>query len=165
MTTEGDAEFLGQATGMQRAGATEGDERELARIVAALDRQQADCLGHQRLGDADDAVRDIADVDPKRASHRLKRPERGVDVEPDNPFREVLRDDPAEDDVRVGDRRLLAAAAVASRPGIRPGALRADAWMSARIDPGDTPTTGPDFDEVHDRSEDRVTAGDRHGCA
>ena len=51
---------------MQRAGAAERDEREVARIEAALDRHQADRVGHVRFGDRDDAERRVLEGHAER---------------------------------------------------------------------------------------------------
>ena len=50
-----DAELARQRVGVQRAGAAEGDQHELARIVAALHGDQAHGADHVRVGDLHDA--------------------------------------------------------------------------------------------------------------
>src|SRR5208282_2910128 len=51
----GDVELGGDVDGMHGAGTAEGDEREVARIVAAADRDRARGAGHGRVDDAADA--------------------------------------------------------------------------------------------------------------
>ena len=68
--------------GVQRTGAADRDEREVARIVAALDRDAAH--GERHLGDGDlhDAVRDLGRVHAQRLRRASLEPApRGVDVE------------------------------------------------------------------------------------
>jgi len=50
------ASSLAMATAVQRAGAAEGDESEVARIVAAADRDQPHRVRHVGVGDLDDGV-------------------------------------------------------------------------------------------------------------
>ena len=88
---------------------------------------------------------------------------RAVDVEGDLAAEEVARVEPAEHEVRVGDGRLGAAAAVADRPGIGARALRPDAQQAARVDPGDRAAAGADLDQVDDRRPHRV-AGERQAA-
>ena len=63
--------------------------------------------------------------------------------------------DGADHDMRVGRRGLGAALAVAGRPGIGAGALRADAQHAAIVDPGDRAAAGADRDDVEHRRADR----------
>ena len=42
---------------MHAATAAEGDQREIARVVAAVDGDQLDGVDHVVVGDADDAAR------------------------------------------------------------------------------------------------------------
>ena len=55
----------------------------------------------------------------------------------------------------VRDRRLLAAAAVAGRARLGPGALRADRQQAQLVDSGQAPTAGPDLDQLNRRRSDR----------
>ena len=49
--TSGSAEFARERHRMQRPGAAEGEQREVARIVAARQRHHADRAGHVRVGE------------------------------------------------------------------------------------------------------------------
>jgi hypothetical protein len=49
---------------VQRPGAAEGQQREVARIMAALDRHDADRADHVVVGDREDAARGSAQVRP-----------------------------------------------------------------------------------------------------
>ncbi len=113
------AEQRGQRAAVQRAGAPEGHQRERARVVAALDRHQADGADHGVVDDVEDAAGRRLQAEPERPGHPLgdglARP---LDVEPDLPARQMWRK-AAEDQVGVGHGRLLAARC-RSRPGPAP---------------------------------------------
>ena len=72
----------------------------------------------------------------------------GGRVEGDFAAEEIVRVEPSQDEVGVGDRGLRPALAIADRPGIGPGALGADSQDAARVHPGDGPATRADFHEV-----------------
>ena len=131
---------------MQRAGAAEGDERELARVVAALDRDEPQRAQHLRVDDLDRLGR----VDPvERALGRL-----AVELEPAG----QARGKPAEQEVRVGHRRPRPAPPVAGGPGIGAGALGADAQRAARVAPDDRAAARADGLQVDHRQPQRQPA-------
>ena len=68
-----DLELLRQRAGVQRAGAAERDEREVARVEAALDRDDPQRREHLGVDDRDHVLRRRAD--------RRERPLGGVAVE------------------------------------------------------------------------------------
>jgi hypothetical protein len=120
---------------MQRTGAAEGEEREVARVVAARQRHHADRAGHVGVGEADrrrrglfgrDAERD-GDLAREDRSHMLNG-HRVLDGE------QPRRVKPAEDKVCVGDGRPQAAAAISDRAGIGAGAFRPDLKHSRPVD-------------------------------
>ena len=61
-----DAELGGQRGGMQRPGAAEGRQHELARIVAALHGDDLERFGHGMVDDVDDGRRGRARIDAER---------------------------------------------------------------------------------------------------
>src|SRR5439155_3947083 len=119
---------------------------------------------HRGVRDLDDPVRGLDGVDTeRRRAALLDRAPGAFDVELDLAAEEVLRVEPAEDDVRVRNSWLDAAAAVTDRAGIRTGALRADPQQATRVDPGDRTAAGPDLDEGDDRRAHRL-AGEREAA-
>ena len=70
-----------ERVGMQRTGAAEGDQREVARIVALLDRHEPQRAEHVLVDDVDDALGRVFDeTDAERVGdllHRLVRRARG----------------------------------------------------------------------------------------
>ena len=107
--------------------AAEGDEREVARIAAALDRYHARRQLHVGVDDRVDAPRRVLERQAERArDSRLNRARRGARMELERAAGEILGIDVAQHHVGVGDRRLHAAAPVADRPRRRRRALRPD---------------------------------------
>ena len=144
---------------MQGARAAEGQEREVARIVTTLDRDEADRADHVIVDDRKDAARGRIDAHPERlgdtGSHRaasLLLVEREAAAEQER--RKV-----PENEMGVGDGRLVAAAPIAGGPGRRPGALRADREHAACRDARDRAAAGPDGDEI-DHGQPHRPAGD-----
>ena len=121
-STRPDPELVGERARVQRPGAAERDEREVARVVAALDRDDAQRPQHLGVDDPDDRLRvEVAERALGRGAVEL------------DPAREA-RGQAAEQKVRVGHRRQRPAAAVARRAGVGAGALRPDAHRPARVD-------------------------------
>ena len=88
------AELRGERAAVHRPGAAEQHQRELARIVAALDRHQPDPVGHRALIDAMDAAaasttcqpepladaRSTARAPPRDRAHRAAREIVGIEI-------------------------------------------------------------------------------------
>ena len=111
---------------MQRSGAAERHQREVARVVAALDRHHADRAHHVVVDDGENAARCRHRLD----TERLGDPgddgaTRRLDIELEAAAEQLGRQ-MAEHEMRIGDGRLDAAAAVAAGAGIGAGALRTD---------------------------------------
>ncbi len=141
---------------MQRSRAAERDQRGARGIVAALDRHDAQRLDHRVHRHGDDALGGLlgrADV------QALERAPRGVEVEPQVGGDRRRGRQAAEHEVGVGDRGLLAAAAVAGRAGLGARALRPDAQRPAAVDPRDRAAAGADRVDVDHRQAHRQ-AGD-----
>jgi hypothetical protein len=139
-------QLVGEQRRMHRAGAAVGDQREVARVVAARDRDLLDRAHHARHRDPDNTVRDRVDVGQPgqvraQAPERFERPPR---VEVDLARKRHVGAGAAEDDVRVGDRRLDAPSPVARGAGIGAGAARPDAQRPAGVEPCDATAAGAD---------------------
>ena len=141
---------------MDRAVAAVHHHVEVARIVARIGRHAADRVRHVRVDDPEDPVRGRHQVEPERHAHlredrlaytglrqlELTAAQRlGVDV--------------AEHEVRVGDGRARAAAAVADRTGVGLRALRADA-QHARLHRRDRAAARADRVHLDHRQSDEV---------
>ena len=131
------AHQLRDRVGVQRPGAAEGDQRELARVVAALHGDDAQRARHVLVDDPQDAVGGLLQRQPHRVGDLLHGAARRLDVERHLAADQVRRE-VAEDDVGVGDGRLLAALAVRGRAGLGARGLRADAQRARELrDVGD----------------------------
>ena len=133
------------AHGVQRPGAAERQQRELARVDAALDGHHPQRPDHLGVGDVEDPLRALAQARGRARSPSAPTAALGRLASSSSAARERrVGVEVAEHEVRVGDRRLLAAVAVARGPG--PGArrARADAQRAAgvaqAIDPPPAPT-------------------------
>ena len=137
---------------VQRSAAAVGEEHELARVVAVLDRHLAHQVGHVRVDDLDDSPRGLDDVQAQRRGDALgDRLAGALDVEPRAAAKEVGRVQPAQHQVGVGDRGLRAARAVADRARLRARAGRSDREHALRAHARDTPAAGADGVHVEHR--------------
>ena len=81
-----------------------------------------------------------------------------------SPPRKQARVDPAQDDVRVGDRRLVTAEAVARRARHGAGAPGPDAERATVVDVGDRAAARADRLDVDHGNEERVAGDLRVAC-
>ena len=81
---------FGQRRRVHRAAAAEGDEREVARVVAAADRDELQGIDHVLVGDADHAERRVLDRHAERVGDLLERSPRQLDVDLDLAAEEVV---------------------------------------------------------------------------
>src|SRR4029077_8913450 len=96
------------------------EQHEIARIVAAPDRDFAQRVGHMAVDHAADAG-GASDAHPERLRElRADRGGRPLEIELHASAEEIVRVKNAEDQVRIGDGGELAAAAVAAGPGVAP---------------------------------------------
>ena len=141
-------ERRGHRRAVQGAGATEGDQREAARVDAAFHGQDADGVRHLFVDKIDDRRSGLFRAHVQCAAQLFHRATGGRGIEPHLAAQERAGIDPAEHQVGVGDGHLLAALAIADRARRRAGALRPHAQHAARIDPGDRAAAGADGAQV-----------------
>ena len=98
------------------ARAAERDEREVARIDALLDGDDANRAFHRRVHHRDDTL--------GRDTSACERATSGVGIEVTEPGERAVGGNAPQQEVGVGHRRVLAAAPVAGRPGSGTCALR-----------------------------------------
>ena len=90
---------------MERPRASEGDERELGRVEAALDRDQAQGAHHAGVDDLDHRSRGAPHVVAEGGSDRRERALGAVGMERHAAAEEAIGPQPPEHDVRIGDGR------------------------------------------------------------
>jgi hypothetical protein len=112
-----DVERVGDLRGLRRAGASERDECELARVVPLLHRARPDRARHVGVRDRDDPLRGFEEAEPEHVGHLLHRGDGELTVELHLTAEEPVGVDSPEDDVRVGERGLDAALAVGGGAG------------------------------------------------
>jgi hypothetical protein len=153
-----EADLGDQRAGVQRAAAAEGHVGEARRVMAALDRDEADGAGHAAVRDPHDRLGRREPVEPEgRADMGLDREARRLGVEARETADRPLGVDPAEHDVRVGHGRAVVAAPVGDGAGVGARALRPDLQEAARVDPGDRAATGADRRDLdHRRADDEA---------
>ena len=144
---------------MQRPAAPIRHGHEPLGVVAAFDRDQADCPGHPRVGDRENRLGGGERIEPEGPAHpSADRLARRLHVEPpqlaaDRP----LGIDPAEQEVGVGDGRAIATRGVAGGSRRGAGALRPHLQESAGIDPGDRTAARADRRDLdHGRAHDQA---------
>ena len=151
----GDTEVAAQGPGVRGSLATAGEHGELAGIVAALDGDAAQQVGHPGVQDPPDPPGGLHDVDAERAGDLLfYRVPRGGPGQPHDAAGESRLVEHAENQVGVGGRHLGAAAPVADGTGRGAGAVRPDQQRALARHPGDAATAGADRADVDGRAVD-----------
>ena len=144
---------------MQRSRPPERNEGELAGVHPARDRVRADREGHVGVDDPDDAEGRVGDGEAELASDLLlDGAAREVGVDGEVAPQHLVRVEPAEGHLGVGDGGLVPALPVAGGAGVRPGRARPDVEPARRVDVGDRAASRPDGHEVDHRHEDRMSA-------
>ena len=146
---------------MHRTRSAEGDQRVVTRIMATLDGNHANGLGHVGRHDVENAVRGFQNAHIELFRKPLDGLYRQRTVNLHSAVEQIFRVVCLKYDIGVSDRRLVIAKAVAGRTRI--GACRTwtDFQVIAGIDIGDRATTGPDRVYIEHRSLDRITVDHR----
>src|SRR5580700_8457465 len=129
---------------MQWPGAAIGKEREIARVVAAHDRDFLDAGGHLCHDDRDDALGHALLVEADLRGEPLDCRRGWRRVEADLTAERTVRAEPAQYEIGVGDGRLRSAAAIAGWARNRTGGARAHRDRPAGIERGDRAGAGAD---------------------
>ena len=143
----------------QRSRAARGDERELARVVAAPHGVELDRLRHPVLLDLQRTERGLLDGHPELACDRAHGLLGELAVEAHRPAEQpAVGAQAAEHELCVRGGGQRAAAPVAGGPGVGAGRLRADAEHAALVDVGDRAAAGADRVDVDHRHHRLVVA-------
>src|SRR5262249_50550525 len=148
---------------MHGAASTKSHHGELARITPLPYRDQFEQVDHIGIGDAYDAQGRFFNAHPQRSRNGRYRLTRALHVEANAATQEVLGVNTRNDDVSVGHRGLGSPAPVSGWTRLGSCAAWSNFERTCRIDPGNAPTSGPDFDDIDDRHFDRVAR--RRWCA
>src|SRR4029453_809702 len=144
-----DPKLFRQCSAMGGTSTAEEHERELTRVVTALNGHQADLVRHARIDHLVDARRSGRYAQTETVRESGDRRFSSSDVQPQRSVGEVLGVEVAEQHIRVGHRRLIAAPAVACRSGLGPGAHRPDPQTASRIEPRNAAATRTDRVAIH----------------
>ena len=146
---------------MQRSRATERDQSVIARVVASLHADHADCARHVGRDHGDDALRCSQRIHAQHRCQAVYCCFREIPAHLHTSSQEMRRVQGLQDHIGIGDRRLVVAAVVAGWPGIGTGAARPDFEQSARVDKRDRAATGADGMNIEHRRLDRIAVDDR----
>ena len=152
----GNADLLGDPAGMHRPAAAERDQGAAVIGFAGLDRVHARRIGHVLVDHLDHRQGRHRRIQPERTAHLcrqrvLRREQVELHGSPGKPRGVVA----AESQIGVGHRRMGAAAAVASRPGIGAGTFRTDADTAQAIDMRDGAAAGADLHHLDNGNTQR----------
>ena len=136
---------------MHRTRPAERQHDQLPRVDTPELARPAQQPGHLRVDDPADARGGLLDVKSHLRTESRERPFGSFNIEPHLTMQERVRVDEPEDDVRVGDRRFLAAPAVASRAGFGARAARTHVETVGLVGPRDASAPSPDRLDVEDR--------------
>ena len=150
---------LGERHPVERPRPAEGDEGELPGVHPSRHRVRADREGHVGVDDPDDAEGRVGDGQAELLPDLLlDGAARAVGIDGEVAPQHLVRVEPPEGDLGVGDGGLVAALAVAGGAGVRPRRARPHVEPARRVDVGDGPAPRADGHEVDHRDEDRVPA-------
>ena len=145
-----DAQRARQLRGVQAARAAAGHHHVVARVDAALDRHRANGRRHVRVHDGDDPGRGLAHAQVQRDGDvRLDRRVRQIRIQRAPPAQKRAGGHASDRQVGVGHRGFVTPARVARRPGLRAGAVRADAQGVATVEPGEGAAARADRQHFH----------------
>ena len=145
-----DAELRAVGGDVHPCGATEREEREAARVEAALDGRAMQQVVDQAVREPIHRARGGRNFEAERSRDPLCEDQAGaLDVELGPPVEKEVRVEVAEDRIDVGDRRLRTAVPVADWTGIGASA----AWAYARrpgslVDRHDAPAGETERDDI-----------------
>ena len=138
-----------ERVGVHRSRPAECQQAKLPRVKPALDADHPQRRVHVLVGDVDDRLSSLGDVDAESCGDRPDRAARGVLVDLERSGELRARRDAVQHDVGVGHGRLLAAPTVRGGTRLGAGALGADAERPDRRQIGDRAAAGTDAVHVH----------------
>ncbi len=153
------AHRLGDLCGVQRAAAAEGEQGEVTRILAPLDRDHPDGAGDAHGRNLEDSGGGLKCIEAERfADLALDGSRGGLCIDRHASVQQRDRVEAPQHDVGVGEGRPGAAAPVAGRTRLGAGALRPHFRQPAGVDPSQAAAAGADRVEVEAGRADRQAA-------
>ena len=144
---------------MQRSGATERDQRAGAQVLPALDGMHARRVRHVLVHHLADTECRMLGCEVQRSCDPLGGRALGSsDIKRDLAAGEGRRIDTPKNHIGIGHGRFFAAAAVAHRPRLRPGAVWTDDDPPERVNARDRTAAGADLDHFDYRNAQRQSA-------
>src|SRR5919199_4342187 len=122
---------------MERTGAAERDQGTLSGIMPLLDGDAANGIGHVAVDDGDDALGSLLAAQAQAPSKTLDSRAGQIGIDRHLAAQEVLRIQPAKEQMGIRHRWLGTAAAVTRGTRRRAGAPGADPEGAARVDISD----------------------------
>ena len=151
-----DGQLARERGGVEGTGAAEREEDEVARIVAALQRDQADGARHLVVGHADDGGGDLVGAEAQVGADLLVEDvAHAIELRRPRHAEQPAGIQAAEQEVRVRRGRLVAAAAIADRSRLGARALRPHLEDAGRVHARDGAAAGADRVDVDHRHAHR----------
>ena len=131
-------------------------QAKLPRIVPLRYRYHPNTLHHTRVDHLHDALGRLLDGKPQRTRDALLDRRAGRPcIQRHRPPQQTPLAQPAQDQIRVRNRRLVPPDPIARRPRIRPGAPRTNPKRASGIYPRDAAPASPKSMNIHHRRLDR----------
>ena len=149
------ADDPGQGVGVQRAGTSEGDQREVPRIQPPVDGHESDGVDHVEVHEVHHGEGHVLGRHRQLVAQPAERGPRRGGVQLHLTAEEAVGVDAPQGHVGVGHGRLHPAAPVAGRAGVGSRRARPHPQQPALVDPGHRAAAGTDGAHVHHRGVDR----------
>ena len=143
---------------MRGTGAAEGDQREVARVDAALGHHRQQRRGHVGGGNLEDGLGRFLEAELKLRRDLANSRFGQLAVKLHRAAEKIVRIEVATDDVGVCHRRFGVAVAVGGGAGHGAGAFRADLEQADGIKPGNRPAAGADRKHIDRGHHHRIGA-------
>src|ERR1700733_3883228 len=132
---------------------------QVTRIVTSLKCGDSQSICHLGICDLYDPICTIDDIHFEGFGAPLANPSRcGFDVKRHLPTQEKSGAQSSQDNVGIGDRRLLSAISVTNRTRISTRTMRTHSQNSAGINPCNAAASGTNLYQIYYGSADRITA-------
>ena len=150
-----DCEGFGNTPGVDRSGAAGGDQRVTAKVPASFDGVHSSSGRHVLVDHTVDCRARLLDREVDAGGETFDCGVRGSGVQRHLAAQEEVRVEIPEQQVGIGHGRVGSSQAVARRPRVGSGAIRANLGQAESAHPRDAPAACADLNEVDDRGSNR----------